>query len=98
MKIAFTPFSIILGLMLAMFLSALDQTIVATALATIGRAYSDVESLAWPWRVHQVVAIHGVERRDVQLLHHDRGVVAVGGKQVRVPAAIGVVHLGDDVP
>ena len=38
---------IILGLMLAMFLSALDQTIVATALATIGRAYADVESLAW---------------------------------------------------
>ena len=33
--------------MLAMFLSALDQTIVATALATIGRAYADVESLAW---------------------------------------------------
>ena len=38
---------ILLGLMLAMFLSALDQTIVATALATMGRAYSDVESLAW---------------------------------------------------
>jgi EmrB/QacA subfamily drug resistance transporter len=38
---------IILGLMLAMFLSALDQTIVATALATIGRAYGDVESLTW---------------------------------------------------
>jgi len=38
---------ILLGLMLSMFLSALDQTIVATALATIGRAYSDVESLAW---------------------------------------------------
>src|SRR4051794_3723044 len=33
--------------MLAMFLSALDQTIVATALATIGRAYGDVESLTW---------------------------------------------------
>ena len=33
--------------MLAMFLSALDQTIVATALATIGRAYADVEILAW---------------------------------------------------
>jgi hypothetical protein len=29
---------ILLGLMLAMFLSALDQTIVATALATIGRS------------------------------------------------------------
>jgi len=38
---------IILGLMLAMFLSALDQTIVATALATIGRAYADVESLTF---------------------------------------------------
>jgi EmrB/QacA subfamily drug resistance transporter len=38
---------IILGLMLAMFLSALDQTIVATALATIGRAYADVQNLAW---------------------------------------------------
>src|SRR3954471_12810914 len=33
--------------MLAMFLSALDQTIVATALATIGRAYGEVESLTW---------------------------------------------------
>jgi EmrB/QacA subfamily drug resistance transporter len=38
---------IMIGLMLAMFLSALDQTIVATALATIGRAYADVENLAW---------------------------------------------------
>ncbi len=38
---------IILGLTLAMFLSALDQTIVATALATIGRAYADVENLSW---------------------------------------------------
>jgi EmrB/QacA subfamily drug resistance transporter len=38
---------ILIGLMLAMFLSALDQTIVATALATIGRAYADVENLAW---------------------------------------------------
>jgi len=38
---------IILGLMLAMFLSALDQTIVATALATIGRAYGEVESLTF---------------------------------------------------
>jgi EmrB/QacA subfamily drug resistance transporter len=38
---------ILVGIMLAMFLSALDQTIVATALATIGRAYADVESLTW---------------------------------------------------
>lgn len=38
---------VVLGVMLAMFLSALDQTIVATALATIGRAYANVEDLAW---------------------------------------------------
>jgi len=38
---------ILAGIMLAMFLSALDQTIVATALATIGRAYADVENLTW---------------------------------------------------
>src|SRR5205085_663434 len=38
---------ILTGIMLAMFLSALDQTIVATALATIGRAYADVENLTW---------------------------------------------------
>ena len=38
---------ILFGIMLAMFLSALDQTIVATALATIGRAYANVENLSW---------------------------------------------------
>src|SRR3954453_13869282 len=38
---------ILTGLMLAMLLSALDQTIVATALATIGRAYGDGAHLAW---------------------------------------------------
>jgi EmrB/QacA subfamily drug resistance transporter len=39
--------SIIVGIMLAMFLSALEQTIVAPALPTIGRALKDVESLSW---------------------------------------------------
>jgi EmrB/QacA subfamily drug resistance transporter len=38
---------ILIGIVLAMFLSALDQTIVATALPTIGRELHDVESLAW---------------------------------------------------
>ena len=33
--------------MLTMFLAALDQTIVATALPTIGRQFSDVSSLSW---------------------------------------------------
>jgi EmrB/QacA subfamily drug resistance transporter len=39
--------SIILGVMLAMLLAALDQTIVATALPTIGRDLNDVEHLSW---------------------------------------------------
>jgi EmrB/QacA subfamily drug resistance transporter len=39
--------AIIGGLAVAMFLSALDQTIVATALPTIGRALGDFENLSW---------------------------------------------------
>jgi EmrB/QacA subfamily drug resistance transporter len=38
---------IIAGLMLAMFLSALEQTIVAPALAAIGRSLDDIENLSW---------------------------------------------------
>ena len=39
--------TIIVGIMLAMLLAALDQTIVATALPTIGRELGDVEHLPW---------------------------------------------------
>jgi EmrB/QacA subfamily drug resistance transporter len=39
--------AIMIGILLAMFLSALEQTIVAPALPTIGRALSDVENLSW---------------------------------------------------
>jgi EmrB/QacA subfamily drug resistance transporter len=39
--------AILVSLMLAMFLAALDQTIVATALPTIGRQFNDVSSLSW---------------------------------------------------
>jgi EmrB/QacA subfamily drug resistance transporter len=39
--------TIIAGLMLAMFLAALDQTIVATALPTIGREIGNPEDLSW---------------------------------------------------
>jgi MFS family permease len=35
------------GILLAMFLSALEQTIVAPALPTIGRTLHDVENLSW---------------------------------------------------
>jgi EmrB/QacA subfamily drug resistance transporter len=38
---------IVLGIMLTMFLGALDQTIVATALPTIGRHFNNLDDLAW---------------------------------------------------
>src|ERR1700712_947075 len=39
--------TILISLMLTMFLTALDQTIVATALPTIGRQFNDVNNLSW---------------------------------------------------
>jgi EmrB/QacA subfamily drug resistance transporter len=39
--------TILASLMLTMFLAALDQTIVATALPTIGRQFHDVTTLSW---------------------------------------------------
>jgi EmrB/QacA subfamily drug resistance transporter len=39
--------SIMIGLMLAMFLSALEQTIVAPALPTIGRSLNDLDGISW---------------------------------------------------
>jgi EmrB/QacA subfamily drug resistance transporter len=39
--------TILMSLMLTMFLAALDQTIVATALPTIGRQFRDMSSLSW---------------------------------------------------
>lgn len=39
--------SILFGLIAAMLLAALDQTIVATAMPTIGRELGDAENLPW---------------------------------------------------
>jgi EmrB/QacA subfamily drug resistance transporter len=39
--------AIMMGILLAMFLSALEQTIVAPALPTMGRVFGDVENLSW---------------------------------------------------
>jgi EmrB/QacA subfamily drug resistance transporter len=48
---AYLPFDearrVIVGILLAMFLAALDQTIIATALPTIGRDLNDVANLSW---------------------------------------------------
>jgi EmrB/QacA subfamily drug resistance transporter len=42
-----TTHAIMMGIMLAMFVSALEQTIVAPALPTIGRTLGDVGDLSW---------------------------------------------------
>ena len=42
-----TIHAIIAGIMLAMFLSALEQTIVAPALPAIGRSLNDIDGLSW---------------------------------------------------
>ncbi len=39
--------AIVVGIMLTMFLGALDQTIVATALPTIGRRFNNLNDLSW---------------------------------------------------
>src|SRR5215470_10876879 len=39
--------TILMSLLLSMFLAALDQTILATALPTIGRQFNDVSNLSW---------------------------------------------------
>jgi EmrB/QacA subfamily drug resistance transporter len=39
--------TVIMSLMLTMFLAALEQTIVATALPTLGRQFGDVSNLSW---------------------------------------------------
>src|SRR3954471_2564068 len=48
--------TIVFGLMLAMFLSALDQTIVATALPIIGRELNDIHNLSWVVTVYLLAA------------------------------------------
>ena len=48
--------TIVVGVMLAMFLAALDQTIVATALPTIGRELGNVADLPWVVTAYLVAA------------------------------------------
>jgi len=48
--------AVIVGLMLAMFLGALDQTIIATALPTIGRHFNDLGELSWVVTAYLITA------------------------------------------
>lgn len=70
--------TVIAGIMLAMFLSALEQTIVAPALPAIGKSLADIDDLSWVVTAYLLVAtaatplfgkltdIHG--RRTIMLL------------------------------
>ncbi len=51
---------IIFGLMMAMLLAALDQTIVATALPTIGRDLGDIDHLPWVVTAYLLAATSAV--------------------------------------
>ncbi|MGO4170761.1 MDR family MFS transporter [Bosea sp. TAF32] len=80
--------SILIGVMLALFLAALDQTIVATALPTIGRELNDVTHLSW------VVTVYLLSSTAVTPLYgkladiHGRRVVLLSGIVVFVIGSI----------
>ena len=78
--------AIVLGIMLAMFLGALDQTIVATALPTIGRHFGNINDLSW------VVTAYLITGTAVTPLY---GKLAdIHGRRVLMLAAIGIFVLG----
>jgi EmrB/QacA subfamily drug resistance transporter len=77
---------IVLGILLAMFLGALDQTIVATALATIGRDLADVDNLSW------VVTAYLVTATAVTPLYGKLS--DIHGRRTMLLLAIGVFALG----
>src|SRR5437764_7621629 len=68
--------TILMSLMLTMFLAALDQTIVATALPTIGGQFHDVSNLSWDHRVSAGFHGRGAGVRDAKRhlrpARHDR--------------------------
>ena len=78
--------AIVLGIMLAMFLGALDQTIVATALPTIGRHFGNIDDLSW------VVTAYLLTGTAVTPLYGKLS--DIHGRRVLMLAAIGIFVLG----
>ena len=78
--------AIVLGIMLAMFLGALDQTIVATALPTIGRNFGDLGDLSW------VVTAYLLTATAVTPLYGKLS--DIHGRRVMMLTAIGIFMLG----
>jgi EmrB/QacA subfamily drug resistance transporter len=78
--------TIFFGVMLATFLAALNQTIVATAMPTIGRHYGDFENLSW------VVTSYLLTSTAVAPLY---GKLAdIWGRRAMILAAIGIFMAG----
>src|SRR5262249_40974757 len=78
--------AIVLGIMLAMFLGALDQTIAATALPTIGRHFGNLDDLSW------VVTAYLLTGTAVTPLY---GKLAdIHGRRVIMLTAVGIFVLG----
>src|SRR5262245_59056176 len=78
--------AIVLAILLAMFLGALDQTIVATALPTIGRHFGNLDDLSW------VVTAYLLTGTAVTPLY---GKLAdIHGRRVIMLTAIGIFVLG----
>src|SRR5258708_30141933 len=77
---------IIIGVMVAMLLAALDQTIVATAMPTIGRELGDLEQLPW------VVTAYLLTATAVTPLYGK--VSDIAGRRATLLVAIGVFVVG----
>jgi EmrB/QacA subfamily drug resistance transporter len=94
--------TIFVGIMLAMFLSALEQTIVAPALPAIGKSLADLDDLSWVVTAYLLAAtaatplfgklsdIHG--RRTIMLLAV--GIFVVGSIACAMAPTIWVLVLG----
>jgi EmrB/QacA subfamily drug resistance transporter len=94
--------TILVGIMLAMFLSALEQTVVAPALPAIGKSLADLDDLSWVVTAYLLAAtaatplfgkltdIHG--RRTIMLLAI--GIFIVGSTACAVAPTIWVLVLG----
>src|SRR5262245_19060507 len=81
--------AIVVGLMLAMFLAALNQTIVATAMPTIGRQFDDFENLSW------IVTAYLLTSTAVAPLYGKLS--DIYGRRAMMLAGIGVFVLGSAV-
>ena len=81
-----TIWTILTGTMIAMFLGALDQTIIAAALPTIGRELGDFDSISW------VASLYLLATTAVTPLYGK--ISDIHGRRVTMLAAIAIFTIG----